>query len=823
MRWRTPARRSLLLFAAISASSAVLSAAERTIRFDPPNISLPGPGASQSFVLTALERNGVETDLTGACRVNSADQAVAVIEAGKVTGNSPGQTSLNVTCGETSTSAAVRVGDHRGEMNVNFARDLMSVLTRRGCNGSACHGSPAGQNGFKLSLYGSDPAADHQMIVHEHDGRRVDLEAPDESLILRKPSFQLAHGGGHLISPESDDYRMILRWLEQGAKFEKQGIRLERLELYPRERILAGAGAKQPLVVIGRLSDGTTLDMSERVRYAVDDEAVVSSVDHGAVSAQGRGLTTVTARAFGKVATAQLIVIDERAGPGYAGLTPDGFIDQHIFDKLRRVNLAPFPVSGDRTFVRRVYLDAIGMLPAPGETEAFVSDSRPGKRARLIDELLERDEYTDHWLVKFEDWVRNSQYYSQGRTNGSFKRWIREMIRHDRPWDEAVREMLTAVGDTTVRPAGNFWHPAIDFMLKTFDVGKATPTITRLFLGKRLECAECHNHPLENLTQDDFHGMAAFLARTKVKHGYGQYRRVWYDTRSGELEHPVTKKPVPPKFLGGEAPRIPGNVTRRQVLADWITRDQQMQFARATVNRVWAQYFGIGIVEPFDDFRSTNMPTHPRLLDRLAEYFIDSGFRFKALHRLILNSKSYQLSAHSADRPGGMEPLERPLFARYVPRKLTAEVLLDAIVQVTGVPEEFKNYPPGTSPKNLIASIGAPYFLTTFGFPRRDTMERRSGGPSMSQALHLMNSDTIRAKVEAQDNILGKLLAADKSGSGAVEALFQRAYARPPTADQLGRMKAYIATEQEAGRTRRRALENVLWAILNSKEFQLNR
>ena len=816
-------RRLLVFFAALGAPSAVLLAAERTIRFDPPNISLPGPGSSQSFVLTAVEQDGDETDVTGACRVDSPDKAVAVVEGGKVIGKSSGETRLTVTCGETSTSAAVGVGGHTGEMNVNFASDLMSVLTRRGCNGSACHGSPAGQNGFKLSLYGSDPAGDYRMIVQKHEGRRVNLDAPDESLLLRKPSFQLAHGGGHLISPESDDYRMILRWLEQGARFEEPGVRLERLELYPRERILAGAGAKQPLVVVGRLSDGTTQDMSERVRYAVDDEAVVSSVENGAVTAQARGLTTVSARAFGKVATAQIIVIDEKAGEDYTRLTPHNFIDEQIFDKLRKVNLEPFPVSDGRTFARRVYLDAIGVLPTPEETDAFVNDPRPGKRARLIDELLERDGYTDHWLVKFEDWVRNSQYYSQGRTNGSFKRWIREMIRHDRPWDEAVREMLTAVGDTTVRPAGNFWHPAIDFMLKTFEVEKATPTITRLFLGKRLGCAQCHNHPLENLTQDDFYGMAAFLARTKVKHGYGQYRRIWYDTRAGELEHPVTKQPVPPKFLEGEAPRIPGNVTRRQVLADWITRGQQMQFARATVNRIWAQYFGIGIVEPFDDFRSTNMPTHPELLDRLAEYFIDSGFRFKALHRLILNSKTYQLSAHTAGRPGGEEPLERPLFARYTPRKLPAEVLLDAIVQVTGVPEEFTNYPAGTSPKNLVASIGAPYFLTAFGFPRRDTMERRSADPSMSQALHLMNSDTIRSKVEAADNILGKLLAEGKPDSEVIDALFRRAYARPPTASQLDRMMTYIAAEQEAGRTRRRALENVFWAILNSKEFQLNR
>jgi hypothetical protein len=360
-------------------------------------------------------------------------------------------------------------------------------------------------------------------------------------------------------------------------------------------------------------------------------------------------------------------------------------------------------------------------------------------------------------------------------------------------------------------------------MLRTFEVSKATPTVARLFLGQRIECAECHNHPLENLTQDDFYGMAAFLARMKVKHGYGQYRRIWYNTREGEVLHPVTKQPVAPKFLGGERPAIREGVDRREVLADWITRDQKLQFARATVNRIWYEYFGRGIVEPFDDFRSTNRATHPELLDELAEYFIDSGFRFKALHRLILNSKTYQLSAHEAGRPGGQDRLEEILYARYVPRKLPAEVLLDAIVQVTEIQQQFRDYPEGTSPKELIASIGAPVFLTTFGFPRRDVMQTRSQQPSLGQALHLMNSDAVREKLTADGNVLGRLVEAGFDDQAVAEELYWRAYARPPGEDERVLVGNFLIAEHAAGRDRRRALENLLWAILNSKEFQLNR
>lgn len=783
------------------------------VSFEPPDIHLQGPGAAQRF----LVRGG------SGCTLTSSDDAVVGVDGNRLIGRRGGAAEIAVSCAEGSTRAAVRVGQGNATVAIGFERDLLSIFTTKGCNGSACHGSPAGQNGFKLSLYASDAQADYAMIVRGAGGRRISLQAPEESLLLAKPSFRVAHGGGQLMTPESDEYRTILQWIRQGAEYGAAGVRLERLEMHPAESVLAGAGTAQPLVVIGRLSDGSTRDMSAEVRYAVNDAAVVSEVENGRVIAQGRGLTTVTARAMGKVATAQCIVIDEAAGDGYRGLRPNNFIDRHVFRKLREVNIEPFPLTADRAFARRVFLDAAGVLPTIDEVESFAASRAADKRAKLIDGLLEREEHAAHWLVKFEDWFRNSQYYSQGRTNGSYKRWLHDLIRGDKPYDAAVREMITAVGDTTVRPAGNFWHPAIDFMLKKFEIEKAVPTVTRLFLGQRIECAQCHNHPLENLTQDDFYGMAAFLARMKVKHGYGQYRRVWYNERRGEAAHPLTGKPVAPKFLGGETARIPAGVDRREALADWITRERKMQFARAAVNRVWYEYFGRGIVEPFDDFRSTNRATHPRLLDDLARLFIDAGFRFKAVHRAILNSKTYQLSAHARSRAGGLDALEEVLFARYVPRKLPAEVLLDAVAQVTGVPEKFSNYPPGTSSKELIASIGATYFLTTFGHPRRDVMEARSNAPSLAQALHMMNGGGLREKLAAPDNVLGSLIERGLSDREIVRRLYLRACAAPPDAEKSAAMENYLAAERAAGRSRRRGLENVLWAILNAKEFQLNR
>lgn len=716
--------------------------------------------------------------------------------------------------------ASIALRGSAQSIEINFERDVLSVLTTKGCNSAACHGSPAGQSGFKLSLYGASAEADHAMITTAHQGRRVDRTTPENSLLLRKPSLAVPHGGGQLLAKDSDEYRILLRWLEQGARRSSAGPRIVSIEITPRESIVR-PGARIQFQVSGKLSDGTTTDLTRQVTYVVNDEAVVKVGPTGEARIAGRGLSTVLARGVGKTATAQILVTTD---PPLAAQGPveTHFVDREIFGKLRRVGIAPYPASTDQTFVRRVYLDLIGILPSPEESARFVKSREANKRALLIEELLERPEYTSHWLVKFEDWFRNSQYYSQGRTNGSFKRWLAEAVRSDRPYDKTVREMLTATGDTTVHPAGNFWHPAMDFMLKTFDVSKAIPTVTRLFLGQRIECAECHNHPLENLTQDDFYGLAAFLGRLKVKHGYAQYRRIWYNARDGEITHPNTKQAVAPRFLDGTTPAPGDPRDRREQLADWILGEQKMQFARATMNRLWAEYFLAGIVEPADDFRSTNMPSHPALLDELARRFIEGGYRFKPMHRVILNSQAYQLAAQAPGRANGGDALERVLLARYEPRKLPAEVLLDALGQVTGVPQEFANYPPGTTAKDLIASIGSTYFLSTFGHPRRDTLEPRSANPSLAQALHLMNADAVKEKIEAPKNVLAGLLEATPDDRAVVDALYQRALARPASPGEWSQLEAFLAAEKRAGRTRRRALENVLWALINTKEFQLN-
>lgn len=752
---------------------------------EPGGIVLAGPGASQQLVVSG-----------GPCTLVSSDALVASIEGSRVIGKATGVASVR--CAGASIRVEVR-GQAAGQLEPRFSPDIVSILTIKGCNGSGCHGSPAGQNGFKLSLFGYDVEADHGMVL-----KRVNMADPAQSLLLRKPLFDAPHGGGRLMTRESEEYKTLLAWLRQGAKIASGGPRLVGLEMYPREVNLAGGS--QRVAVIGRLSDGTTRDMTREVRFSSGDENV-AKVEAGVVRAGSRGMTTVLARGMGQVAAMRVGVT---GGASVASMPVNNFVDELVGARLRMMNVAAAPLTSDSEFLRRVFLDTIGRPPLPEETRAFLA--KPD-RAALIDSLLKRGEYASFWTVKFEDWFRNHQQNSQGRAMGTFKEWIRDSLAEDRPYHQFVRDILTSEGDSFLVPATAFWAPATDFMLKKFEVNRAVPTVTRLFLGVRLECAECHNHPLENFTQDDFYGLSAFFARMRVKHGMGEYRRTWYLEDEGEVDHPVTKKPVPPKLLGG-AVVADGAVDRRSALASWITAPENPYFARATVNRIWHEYFQTGIVEPFDDLRMSNPPTNPELLDALAAHFVKSGFRLKELHRVILNSRTYQLSS----RPGGDAPaaLERLLFARYQPRKLAAEVLLDSLSQVAGVPHSYTWHPKGTRAMDVYMPDQPDSFLTTFGFPRRDILCERAGAPTLSQTLHLMNGKTIQAKVEEKENILAEW---EKLPDGeVVTALYERALARRPNERELGAGVEFLSK----GATRRKALEGLLWATLVSKEFQLN-
>jgi len=757
---------------------------------EPRDIVLAGPGASQRMVATGDE-----------CRLSSSNEAVVRIVESAVTGRAPGTAEVRADCRGQIARVRVEVRNQvTRQVEPRFSPDIISILTIKGCNGSGCHGSPAGQSGFKLSLFGYDVEADHAMVA-----KRINAQEPEKSLLLRKPLFDAPHGGGRLLTKDSEDYRTLLTWLRHGAKIESGGARLLGMEMYPRDASLMGPLS---VAVIGRMDDGTTRDMTREVRYESSDASVAKVSSDGVISAGAKGMATILARGMGQVAA---IRVSLPSGGPFAAFPVQGFVDELAGARLQAMGVKPAPLTTDTEFLRRVFLDTIGRPPLPAETREFLA--KPDRKA-LIDRLLAMPEYASFWTVKFEDWFRNNQLNSQGRAMGTFKEWIRGWLADDRPYDQIVRELVTSEGDSFLTPATAFWAPATDFMLKKFEVNRAVPTVTRLFLGVRLECAECHNHPLENFTQDDFYGLSAFFARMRVKHGVGEYRRTWYLEDEGEVTHPVTKKPVAPKLLGGSTIPFEGMIDRRTALADWITSPSNPFFARATVNRIWHEYFQTGIVEPYDDFRMSNPPTNPELLDRLADHFVRSGYRLKAVHRAILNSRIYQLSS----RPAGNDSpeIERLLFARYQPRKLPAEVLLDSLSQVAGTPHVYANHPKGMRAMDIYMPDQPDAFLTTFGFPRRDILCERSGAPTLGQTLHLMNGKTIQAKVEDKENVLRDWEA--MADGDVVTALYERAFARRPSEAELGTGMEFLRN----GKNRRKALEGMLWATLVSKEFQLN-
>ena len=791
------------------------------LRVYPDRISLAGPGATQRYVVIATGADGIDRDVTRAASVTTSNGKAVGVDAaqGAVRGDSEGAAQIEARYQGRRAAADVLVGSSRADLSVSFSPDIISILTTKGCNTAACHGAIAGKNGFKLSLFGYDTEADHDMIVKKHDGRRVQLAKPEESLLLKKPSFQTPHGGGKVMPVGSHDYETMLKWLQQGAPIRSSGPKLVRLEVFPPEQTLQGGATPSRVIVMARLTDGTTRDMTGEVRFESADEGVAKLDGTGGFQPGRSGLTTIRARGMGKAATAQVAVIQAAAGTDFPPARVANFIDELVHRNQRRLNVRPAARSTDEEFLRRVYVDTVGRVPKPAERRAFLA--APDRR-KLIDTLLADPEHLSYRTLKFEDWFRNTQLYSQGRAMGTFKTWIRDQVEQDRPYDEFVRELLTSSGDTNRNPAAGFWFPAVDFMNNKFEVKQITPTVTRLFLGLRLECAECHNHPLENFTQNDFYGTAAFFGQMRMKVGNSVFRRVWYQDDSAQVEHPATKKAVAPKYLGGEEAAIPEGADRRVYFARWLTAAENPYFTRAIVNRIWNEYLGTGIVEPFDDMRSTNRPTNPELLDRLAAFFVDKRFRLRELERLILNSETYQASSTPPTGAAESEQLSRLLFARYFPRKLAAEVLLDSISQVTEAPQKYGGHPLGTTSKDYEVPDAPSYFMSTFGFPRRDVLAHRNEEPTMAQALHLMSRSTLEPKLVAKDGLISKIMERGATDDDVIGEFYERAYARMPRETERATVRSHLEAERAAGRAKRRAYENLLLVLLNTKEFQLN-
>jgi hypothetical protein len=771
----------------------------------------------QQLVVTGEYADGALRDLTHSVRYRVEPPHLAQsTESGVITPLADGSGSVVVEFGSKRVAVPLRV-EHAGvKPPISFRNEVIAAFNVAGCNMGACHGTPNGKNGFKLSLRGYDPDADFLQLTRDMNGRRTNLLQPDLSLILLKGAGRVPHEGGQRFAVGSFWYEVVRQWIAEGMQLEdsQRAARLERLEVLPGSRTLIWPGQTQQLTVLGYFSDGSRRDVTLLSVFTSSDETVATVDRQGLVRFRAPGEVAILVRYLETMVTVRLALL--RPDPQFAwpNVPENNFIDRLVFAKLKRLQIPPSELCTDAEFIRRVYLDVCGILPTADEVRAFLDDKSADKRQKLIDRVLERPEYADFWTLKWADVLRASRKTMQIDGVHKFQAWLRSQIAANRPWNELLKELLTASGSTYANPAANYYRVARD-------PASLAETTAQLFLGIRLQCAKCHNHPFERWTQDDYYGLAAFFARVKLKNDPLNERRpdkpapaaehVYVD-RSGEVIHPRTNQPVRPKFLGGEAIQQE-NGDRRMALANWLASPDNPFVARALVNRIWFHLFGRGIVEPPDDFRDSNPASNDELLDALAREFVAHGYDAKHIIRLILNSRTYQLSAQTNDR----NQEDNKYFSHCYPKLLPAEVLLDAISQATGVPERFAGLPSGTRAVQLPDGEVNHVFLKTFGQPARELAcecERESES-NLAQALQLINGPTIHQKLREPNNRIGQLLAKNLSPQQIVEELYLSTLSRRPEPSEVQAALQHVQNSSD----KRRAWEDVHWALLNAKEF----
>ena len=708
-------------------------------------------------------------------------------------------------------NAALRAEEQAGR--VSFQHDVLAALSRHSCSSGACHGSPTGKGGFRLSLRGFDADLDAGTLIREDFSRRVNRLRPEESLLLAKPLMTTPHGGGRRLTKGDPAYKILRDWIAQGCQPDSAGApRCVGIEVTPRVREFPTPLVAEQLAVTARFSDGGQRDVTHLAVFSSSDEEVAAVSPTGQVSGKQRGEATILVRYLDHLDTAAYTLLGE--APGFVWPNPPArnYIDEQVFAKLRKLQIPPAELCSDQEFVRRVFLDLIGLLPTPAEAASFTANTDPHKRDQLIDALLERPEYADFWALLWADLLR----VKSGRLGApaAFKlhRWLVASVAKNRPYDAIARDLLAASGGTLANPPANFYRAAGD----ANDCGE---TIAQLFLGIRIQCAKCHNHPFDRWSQQNYLGLGAFFARVGRKPSASADEIFVYSLPQGEALHPRTGKPAPPWLPGIDvAARSQPDEDRRLLLARLLATGENRQFAEVAANRIWARAMGRGIVDPVDDFRPSNPPSHGPLLAALADDFVRGGFDQKQLLRTILRSRVYQLS-------GQTNPLNRrdeKYFSHARSRLLTAEQLLDALCQVTESPESFLGLPAGTRAGQIPSPELGGHFLSVFGKPARDTACEceRGGEPKLTHSLQLISGDLIGEKLAAPHSRLSRLLhdAPDRKSpelAAVVTEFYYAALSRPPQADELLAAVQYVQDAPD----KRSGLEDVVWALLNSKEF----
>ena len=823
--------RSLALFAFVLCAAPAFAgppadAAERAALIGQPSelilapgvaIALGGPRDVAQIVVTAKYPNGQTRDLTAAAdAVSSAPEIVTVGEGLFLRGKKNGTATVTVSAGGKTATVAVTAKDFDAPKPVSFRNDVVAAMNVGGCNMGACHGTPSGKNGFKLSLRGFDPAADYKQLTRDQFGRRADPLDAGEWLMVLKTLGRVPHEGGARLTASSLPLEMMTAWLSEGGKDDAATLpALKKIEVLPGSRIQLSPARWQQLAVRATFADGTVRDATRLTNFSSSDPGVADVSMTGAVEFKRAGEVAILCRYLEELVSVRLTYLEPRPGFVWPNTPENNAVDARTFAKLKLMTILPSDLCADSDFVRRVHLDALGRLPTVAETTAFVDSKDPAKRDKLIDGLLTRPEFADFWALKWADVLRSSRKSIHLKGSTGFQFWLREKIAKNEPFDKIVTELLTATGNTYSNPPANFYRIAKDPMA-------LAESTAQLFLGVRMQCAKCHNHPFERWSQDDYYGLSAVFARVKTKPepAVGTAKpnpmtsaEVVYTGREGEVTQPRTGVQMKPRFPGSGEADVPKGADRRAAFAEWLTKPGNAFFAKSVANRVWFHLVGKGIVDPVDDFRESNPSANDELLETLAAEFTKGKFDLRALVSLILKSRTYQLSAV----PNDTNKDDTKYFSRAVAKQLTAEQILDALSDFTGVPEKFAGLPAGTRAVQLPDGEVNHPFLKTFGQPARELAcecEREADG-NLAQALQLINGPTVNEKVKNPANRLGALLAAKKSEGEMLAELYMVGLSRKPDAEESKAALAHVAKNAD----KRKGWEDVMWAILNTPEF----
>ena len=797
---------AILLFASATSIQAI---APVSIAVFPPDVNMQSARGKQRIIVQASYADGITRDVTAQAKVTISDPKIAKIVNLEVLPVGDGKCSIAVEFEGKTTQVPVDVKDAIKDRPISFKLDVMPIFLRNGCNQGGCHGAARGKDGFRLSLFGFDPDGDHYRLTRELNGRRINLAIPEESLLVEKSIGKVPHTGGQKFAVGEQYYNDLVRWVDAGGPQDPAGIATPvSVDLFPKTALLDGKGSTQQLIVRAKYSDGSERDVTSLALFLSSNDSSGKVSPSGLVTAGDRGEAFVMARFSTFTVGVPFIVLPKDLKFSFPTTPEKNYIDTLVNAKLKNLRIAPSATCSDEVFLRRIFIDLTGMLPSVEEYKTFMANKSADKREQLVKELMERKEFSELWVLKWAELlqIRSSNQVSYKATL-LYYNWLQDRIARNVPLNQWVQELLGANGGTFNNPVTNYYQNETDIL-------KVTENVAQVFMGMRIQCAQCHNHPFDRWTMDDYYGFAAFFTQIGRKRTDDPRELVVFNSGSGEINHPLGGRRMAPKYLGGEVPDVVGK-DRRGLMAEWLASPKNPYFATNLSNMVWTHFFGVGIINEVDDVRVSNPPSNSELLQELGKKFTEYNYDFKRLVKDIVLSNSYQLSTQA----NASNESDTKNFSHSSIRRIKAETFLDCISQVTETKNKFPGLPLGARAVQIADGQVSNYFLTTFGRATRESVcscEVKLD-PTLSQSLHLLNGDATTQRI-TQGNLIGKLLTDKKTPEEILDEIYVRCLSRMPSADEKTKVLALVNAEKD----KKQVLEDAFWAVLNTREYMFN-